>query len=154
MTVGVLLATMAPVAPLPSPRSLAAAARRACSRGPPPLSASPTPAADGSIVHSSRRGLLGVGAGGLFGASLWSPLRAYAASDAAPDLTGRIALVTGASGLGLESGIELAKMGATVVVGCRDEAKGEAALAKIRAASGRDDCQQLPLDLASFKSGG
>jgi NAD(P)-dependent dehydrogenase (short-subunit alcohol dehydrogenase family) len=45
-----------------------------------------------------------------------------------PDLTGRIALVTGANrGLGLETARQLAALGATVLLGARDVAKAEAA---------------------------
>ena len=110
-TAVVLLA--APVTPLPARSRLAVA-----------------------MVPSSRRGLLGASAGGLFGASLWSSPPRSCAADAAPDLSNRIALVTGASGLGLSCGIELAKMGATVVVGCRDEAKGKDTVAKINAGQG------------------
>jgi NAD(P)-dependent dehydrogenase (short-subunit alcohol dehydrogenase family) len=49
-----------------------------------------------------------------------------------PPLTGKIALVTGAtSGLGYESALALAKAGATIIVGGRNEEKGKNALNKI-----------------------
>ena len=53
-----------------------------------------------------------------------------------PDQTGRTAVVTGAnSGLGLETARELARHGATVVLACRDTAKGERALADIQSSA-------------------
>ena len=65
-----------------------------------------------------------------------------------PDQTGRTALVTGASsGLGLETATVLARRGATVVLACRDQAKGAAAARRI---GGRTEL--LELDLASLES--
>jgi NAD(P)-dependent dehydrogenase (short-subunit alcohol dehydrogenase family) len=65
-----------------------------------------------------------------------------------PDQQGRIALVTGAnSGLGLETSAVLARRGATVVLACRDQAKGAAAARRI---GGRTEL--LELDLASLES--
>ena len=50
-----------------------------------------------------------------------------------PDLTGRTIAVTGAnSGPGLEATRAFARKGATVVVACRDERRGEAAAREIR----------------------
>ena len=49
-----------------------------------------------------------------------------------PDLHGVSAVVTGAnSGLGLHTAIGLARAGAQVVLGCRDEARGRQALAEV-----------------------
>jgi NAD(P)-dependent dehydrogenase (short-subunit alcohol dehydrogenase family) len=65
-----------------------------------------------------------------------------------PDLSGRTAVVTGASsGIGLITARELARAGATVVVGVRDIVKGEAAAA---AMPGRTHVRHL--DLASLTS--
>lgn len=51
-----------------------------------------------------------------------------------PDQRGRVALVTGASnGIGFATALELARRGAHVVVGARDQGRGEAAMARIRA---------------------
>jgi protochlorophyllide reductase len=54
-----------------------------------------------------------------------------------PDLSGRLALVTGAnSGLGLETCRALVARGATVVMGCRSRQKGEAARQALLAVAG------------------
>jgi len=52
------------------------------------------------------------------------------------DMQGKVCLVTGANaGLGKATAIGLAKLGATVILGCRDKQRGESAQAEIRAAS-------------------
>ncbi|MBN8866877.1 MAG: SDR family oxidoreductase [Solirubrobacterales bacterium] len=73
------------------------------------------------------------------------------------DLTGRTAVVTGGnSGIGLITCRELARHGARVVLACRTESKGEAAVAEIRSALGpADDEAEIEvrcLDLASLES--
>jgi NAD(P)-dependent dehydrogenase (short-subunit alcohol dehydrogenase family) len=69
-----------------------------------------------------------------------------------PDQSGRRAIVTGAnSGLGLIAARELARKGASVVLACRNMEKGEAALADVRAAGGRD-AELARLDLGSLAS--
>jgi NAD(P)-dependent dehydrogenase (short-subunit alcohol dehydrogenase family) len=69
------------------------------------------------------------------------------------DLTGRTIVVTGASsGLGEETARALAAHGATVVATARDAAKGEAALARLRAAHPEADVRLELLDLASLRS--
>ena len=70
-----------------------------------------------------------------------------------PDQSGRTAIVTGAnSGLGLVTARELARKGARVVMACRNMAKGEAALAEVRAAAPGADPQLAELDLSSLES--
>jgi NAD(P)-dependent dehydrogenase (short-subunit alcohol dehydrogenase family) len=74
-----------------------------------------------------------------------------------PDQTGRLAVVTGAnSGIGLVTARELAAKGAKVIVACRDAAKGEAAVAQMRAdlpPGGADaDLEVRVLDLADLGS--
>lgn len=57
----------------------------------------------------------------------------------------------GNTGIGKETARALSRMGALVVIGCRDVAKGERAAAEIRAQTG-GELVVLPLDLASFES--
>ena len=65
----------------------------------------------------------------------------------------KVCLVTGASsGLGKATAKKLAIMGATVVMGCRDKNKGEAALAETKAESGSNAVELLPLDLSAMES--
>lgn len=68
----------------------------------------------------------------------------------AADLSGRVALVTGAgSGMGKATAKELARMGAEVLLGCRDIRRGKAAASEIVAATGNPRVTVVPLDLAS-----
>jgi NAD(P)-dependent dehydrogenase (short-subunit alcohol dehydrogenase family) len=66
-------------------------------------------------------------------------------------VTGRTVLVTGATGgIGLETARALAKMGANVVVGARDGARGRAVVEEITRSGG--NAEVLAVDLASFES--
>jgi NAD(P)-dependent dehydrogenase (short-subunit alcohol dehydrogenase family) len=68
-------------------------------------------------------------------------------------LSGRTFLVTGANtGIGLSTASELAARGGRVYVACRSAAKGEAAVATIKASTGNDSAFFLPLDLADLDS--
>ncbi|MFI9215298.1 SDR family oxidoreductase [Streptomyces werraensis] len=70
-----------------------------------------------------------------------------------PDLSGRRAVVTGASdGVGLELAARLAAAGAEVVMPVRNPRKGEAAIAKIRESSPAADVSLRELDLSSLSS--
>ena len=70
-----------------------------------------------------------------------------------PHLAGRTAVVTGAnSGLGFETALALARAGARVALACRDQAKGGAALDRIRQAVPDADVRLDPLDLADLAS--
>lgn len=70
-----------------------------------------------------------------------------------PSQAGRRALVTGAnSGIGFHAALELARKGAHVLLGARDKARGEAAMARIRAEARDANVELLPLDLASLDS--
>ena len=74
-------------------------------------------------------------------------------TDTLPDLSGRLAVVTGATdGIGREIATRLAAAGATVVLPARSSAKGEAALDRIRRAAPNADVRTRPLDLASLDS--
>jgi NAD(P)-dependent dehydrogenase (short-subunit alcohol dehydrogenase family) len=73
--------------------------------------------------------------------------------ESVPDLTGRIAVVTGANtGLGLETARVLAARGATVVLAVRNAEKGRTALATIVGAHPGANVTLLPLDVASLAS--
>jgi len=70
-----------------------------------------------------------------------------------PTLSGRVALITGANtGIGLVTARELARAGAQVFVACRSQAKGQAALATIRAVVPDAKLELLTLDLGDFDS--
>ncbi len=68
-------------------------------------------------------------------------------------LSGRVALITGANtGIGLVTARELARQGAHLFITCRDTRTAEAALQRIRAASGSAHVEALQMDLADFAS--
>jgi NAD(P)-dependent dehydrogenase (short-subunit alcohol dehydrogenase family) len=68
-----------------------------------------------------------------------------------PDQSGRVAVVTGASGgVGLQTASVLARRGAEVVLACRDMAKAERAAERIKAEGGI--VRVVRLDLASLAS--
>jgi NAD(P)-dependent dehydrogenase (short-subunit alcohol dehydrogenase family) len=68
-------------------------------------------------------------------------------------MDGRTVLVTGGNtGVGKETAVALAAVGATVVFTARDPDKGEAARTEIRERSGNPTVDVMPLDLASFAS--
>jgi NAD(P)-dependent dehydrogenase (short-subunit alcohol dehydrogenase family) len=70
-----------------------------------------------------------------------------------PDLSGRVALVTGANtGLGYETATALAGAHCRVLLACRDGARADAALARLRSAVPGADAEVVPLDLADLAS--
>jgi NAD(P)-dependent dehydrogenase (short-subunit alcohol dehydrogenase family) len=70
-----------------------------------------------------------------------------------PHQTGRIVLVTGAnSGLGLRTAEALAAKGASVLMGCRDATRGEAARSEVAAGATGPPPEVVPLDLADLGS--
>ncbi|EIM89870.1 NAD-P-binding protein [Stereum hirsutum FP-91666 SS1] len=73
-----------------------------------------------------------------------------------PDLTGKVALVTGAnSGVGFQTALQLAKRGAKVYLGCRSESRAKDAIARMCEASPglglEDKIVWLPLDLSVMR---
>lgn len=70
-----------------------------------------------------------------------------------PDQSGRTVLVTGANtGLGFEISRHLALNGARVLLGCRDQEKGDDAIARIRREHSQADLKFVALDLADVAS--
>lgn len=67
-------------------------------------------------------------------------------------MQGRVCLITGASnGIGKAAAIGLARMGASLVLLCRDRDRGETAMAEISRRSGNGDTDLLVADLASLR---
>jgi NAD(P)-dependent dehydrogenase (short-subunit alcohol dehydrogenase family) len=70
-----------------------------------------------------------------------------------PHQTGRAAVVTGAnSGIGYSTAMHLASKGARVVLACRDEGRGRAALERLRTDAPAADAELSLLDLADLAS--
>jgi len=68
-------------------------------------------------------------------------------------MTGKVCVVTGANaGIGKETTIGLAKLGAAVVMVCRDAGRAEKALCEIKRKSSSDRIELMICDLASQKS--
>src|SRR6202158_5463559 len=68
-------------------------------------------------------------------------------------MSGKICIVTGAnSGIGKETALGLARMGARVVMVCRNAEKGKAALEDIRRGSGSSQVDLLIADMSSQAS--
>jgi len=81
--------------------------------------------------------------------------------DTSVPMTGKHVIITGGcAGIGEELATIMVAAGASVVLGCRDAIKADAAVERIRAASARSangagqmgEIEQMRLDLASFKS--
>ena len=67
-------------------------------------------------------------------------------------MEGKICVVTGAnSGIGKETAIALAKLGATVVMACRNEERGEAALREVLSTSG-GEAELMVVDVGEVES--
>ncbi|KAM9318275.1 dehydrogenase/reductase SDR family member 13-like [Pholidichthys leucotaenia] len=68
-------------------------------------------------------------------------------------LHGKTVIVTGSNtGIGKETAIDLAKRGARVILACRSQERGEAALADVTRESGSNQVVFMQLDLGSLKS--
>lgn len=69
------------------------------------------------------------------------------------DMSGKLCVVTGASaGIGKETALGLAKLGASVVLVCRDPERGETASREIKRISGSDAVELMICDLSSQTS--
>jgi NAD(P)-dependent dehydrogenase (short-subunit alcohol dehydrogenase family) len=70
------------------------------------------------------------------------------------DLSGKTVLITGANtGIGLDTAVILARMGAKIIVGSRSDERALAAVKKIKQQSGNNNVDYpVSLDLTSFKS--
>jgi NAD(P)-dependent dehydrogenase (short-subunit alcohol dehydrogenase family) len=74
-------------------------------------------------------------------------------TDNIPDQTGRVVIVTGAnSGIGYETAYVLTKKGATVIMACRNQQKGEAAAQQIRDQEPKGTVEMMQLDLGDLDS--
>ena len=69
------------------------------------------------------------------------------------DLTNKTIIVTGAnSGIGKAASIQLAKLGAHIVMMCRNRERGEQALADVKAAANSGKVELILVDMASQAS--
>ncbi len=75
----------------------------------------------------------------------------WTAADITPQ-NGRLAIVTGTGGLGLEDALELARAGAEVIIAGRNAKKGAEAVARVRSEVPAARIAFETLDLASLKS--
>ena len=74
-------------------------------------------------------------------------------TDSMPDLTGKIAIVTGGnSGLGYETALALAQKGAQVIVASRDATKGQEAVSRLQSQHLKGSVTFMQLDLANLAS--
>ncbi|XP_075723376.1 uncharacterized protein LOC119167895 isoform X3 [Rhipicephalus microplus] len=74
-------------------------------------------------------------------------------SQDAVDMRGKTVVVTGGNaGIGFETALQLSRLGARVIVACRCESKGRAAVEAIRRATGNDRVEFALLDVGSLSS--
>ena len=68
-------------------------------------------------------------------------------------MDGRVVVVTGAnSGIGKETAVGVARLGATTVLACRNPEKAARAADEVRSRAGSDDVHVVALDLADLKT--
>ena len=83
----------------------------------------------------------------------WFRENAWVRTPEQPDLSGKVIVITGANaGIGKETAVALAAMGANVVMTARNRVKGADALAEVQRRSGSDRVELADLDLASLAS--
>ena len=69
------------------------------------------------------------------------------------EMKGQVAVVTGAnSGIGFETAVGLARLGATTVLACRSPQRAGQAAAEVRRRAGADDVHVVEIDLADLAS--
>ncbi|CEP18653.1 hypothetical protein [Parasitella parasitica] len=70
-----------------------------------------------------------------------------------PDLTGKIAIITGSNtGIGKVSALEMARKGATVILACRNREKTAKVVGEIKSQTGNQRIEFIPLDLLKLSS--
>jgi NAD(P)-dependent dehydrogenase (short-subunit alcohol dehydrogenase family) len=75
------------------------------------------------------------------------------AAEQIPSQVGKVALITGAnSGIGYQAALELARHGAHVLLGCRNEGKALAALERLQREAPGASAEIVELDMASMAS--
>jgi len=95
----------------------------------------------------------GVVAGTLGSLFLWKKYINGPSNKFHPNLEGKYVIITGANtGIGKETALEIAKLGATVVLACRDEQRTLGPLQEIRKQSGNNRVEFMPLDLSDLVS--
>src|SRR4051812_42639437 len=68
-------------------------------------------------------------------------------------MNGKVAVITGSNtGIGKETAVGLADMGATTVLACRNLAKAADAQTEVKERTGNDDVHVVALDLSDFAS--
>jgi NAD(P)-dependent dehydrogenase (short-subunit alcohol dehydrogenase family) len=68
-------------------------------------------------------------------------------------MQGKVVVITGSNvGIGKETAVGVAALGATTVLACRNEEKAAAAAAEVKQRSGNDDVQLVSLDLGDLAS--
>ncbi|KAJ3089975.1 hypothetical protein HK102_005019 [Quaeritorhiza haematococci] len=89
---------------------------------------------------------------GLFDCLTGARATDYSANDV-PDLTGKVAVITGANvGLGRESAFALARKNAHVILACRSKEKALPVVEEIKKETKNEKVEFLQVDLASFAS--
>lgn len=69
------------------------------------------------------------------------------------DMQGKVVVITGSNvGIGKETAVGVAALGATTVLACRNQEKASAAAAEVKERTGNDDVQLVSLDLADLES--